>query len=269
MNDNERDQDLGRKAAADVDDHAGTRHRAVSKGVATGELKGRPRAADDSGPTKVSVSRAKHDSAAEREVGRRDLPLPPVAMRDVVEAEGRSLGLRLEVSGDGITVLDSLEIDAPTELPRSVRGTDFLALSVGDEIVAVKRLIDPGVAVGIPDRNAPKFLGHREMALDTYELTMLLPLNVIEQIDDRARQGVAGRPAPGTTVEFELYRAAETTVLEPGRRSAVRRRRGIERVAGSGELTLDSLRGTAWADVRRRREEHKRRPEEQDYDEAE
>lgn len=267
MNDLERDQDLGRKAAADVGEGAATKHPAVSTGVASGELKGRPRPADESGPTKVPVSRAKDASGAEREVTRRDLPLPPAAVREVDEAEGRSIGLRLEVSGDRITVLDSLEIDAPTEVPGRVRGTDFLALRAGDEILAVKRLVDPGIEVGIPDRNSPE-LGHREMTLDTYELTMLLPLDVLEQMDDRERQGAADRPEPRTTVEIELYRAEATTELVLGRRKAVRDEPGLERVAASGELTLDSLRGTAWADVRRRREEHKRRPEQQGSEEA-
>jgi hypothetical protein len=268
MNDIERDQDLGRKAAANVGEGATTTPPAVSTGVASGELKGRPRPADESGPTKVPASRAKDASGAEREVSRRDLPLPPAAVREVDEVEGRSLGLRLEVSGDRITVLDSLEIDAPTEVPGRVRGTDFLALRAGDEIVAAKRLIDPGIAVGIPDRNAPEFLGHRETRLETYELTMLVPLDVIERIDDRERQGTAGRPDPRTTVELELYRAEETTELALGRQEAVRDRARLERVAGSGELALDSLRGTAWADVRRRREEHKRRPGKQDSAEA-
>ncbi|MFL6175109.1 MAG: hypothetical protein ACJ715_00545 [Ornithinibacter sp.] len=268
MNDIERDQGLGRKAPADVGQGADTTHPAVSTGVASGELKGRPRATDESGPTKLSVSRAKHGSPAEREVDRRDLPLPPAAVPEIDDAKGRSLGLRLEVSGDRITVLDSLEIDAPTAVPGRVRGTDFLALRAGDEILAVKRLIDPGIAVGIPDRSAPEFLGHREITLDTYELTILLPLEVIEQMDDRERQGTAGRPKLRATVEFEVYRAEETTELAPGLQEALRDRRGLERVAGSGELALDSLRGTAWADVRRRREEHKRRPEDRDSEDA-
>ena len=42
-------------------------------------------------------------------------------------------------------------------------------------------------------------------------------MSVIERMDERDRQGAAGRPGPRTNVEFELYQAAETTELEPGR----------------------------------------------------
>lgn len=251
------------KRIEEPDEKAATEHPAASEGVAGGELKGRPLEAELTGRAKPSVADAvKQAAESDREVGRRDLPLPPEAAPETTDLDGRSLGLRLEVSGDQITVLDSLEVDVPTFTPDRVRGTDFLAVQTGDETLAIKPLIDPGIAVGIPDPNAPEFLGHREVVQDTYELTMLLPMDALERLVARDLQGSPDRTdQPPSAVEIVMYRTTETRDMEPRRQGALRSRDDLEVVASSGQLTLDALRGTGWADIRRRRDDVKPRPE--------
>ncbi|MHA6695306.1 hypothetical protein [Homoserinimonas sp. A520] len=258
-----------KKRIEEPDEKAATEHPAASNGVAAGSLKGRPLEPELTGRAKPSVADAtKQAVQSDREVGRGDLPLPPEADREAHEMDGRSLGLRLEVSGDRITVLDSLEVDVPTFTPERVRGTDFLAVQSGDEILAMKPLIDPGIAVGIPDRNDTEFRGHREMVLDTYELTVLLPLDAIERLTARDLQGSPDRTdQPESAVEIVMYRSAETSEMQPGRQAAIRGRDDLEVVASSGQLTLDTLRGTGWADARRRRDDVKPRPKQEDVEE--
>jgi hypothetical protein len=255
-----------KKRIEEPDERAATEHPAVSEGVAGGELKGRPLEPEFTGRAKPSVADAMKLSAeSDREVGRRDLPLPREARTEEHEMDGRSLGLRLEVSGDRITVLDSLEVDVPTFTADRVRGTDFLAVQAGGELLAIKPLIDPGRAIGIPDPNATEFRGHREVILDTYELTVLLPMVAIERLAARDLQGAPDRTdEPPTAVEIVMYRAAETSDLDPRRHAAIQSRDDLEVVASSGPLTLDSLRGTGWADVRRRRDNVKPRPDRDD-----
>ena len=265
MNETER----GKKRIEEPDENAATEHPAASDGVAAGALKGRPLEPELTGRVKPSVADSMKQSAeSDREVGRRDLPLPPEADPEIIDVDGRSLGLRLEVSGDRITVLDSLEVDVPTFTADRVRGTDFLAVHAGDDILAIKPLIDPGIAVGIPDPNATEFRGHREVVLDTYELTMLLPMDAIERLAARDLQGAPDRTdQPPSAVEIVMYRTAETSDLEPRRQATLRSRDDLEVVASSGQLTLDSLRGTGWADTRRRRDDVKPRPEPEEPEE--
>jgi hypothetical protein len=254
-----------KKRKEQPDEKAIAEHPTASDGVADGELKGRP-LEPETEPTdrsKPSVADAmKLGAQSDREVGRRDLPLPPEAGADTRPVDGRSLGLRLEVSGDRITVLDSLEVDALTVVPDHVRGTDFLAVQAGDEILAMKRLIDPGIAVGIPDPNDTEFRGHREVVLDRYELTVLLPLDAIERLTARDVQGTPDRSDQAeSTLEIVMYRTPETRVMEPRRQAAIRSRDDLEVVASSGQLTLDALRRTGWAGVRGRRDDAKPRTE--------
>jgi hypothetical protein len=259
-----------KKPIDEPEEEAGAEHPAVTDGVASGTLKGRPLEPDPVGRSKPSVAdAAKLGSASDREVGRGDLPLPPEAGRqEEHDMDSRSLGLRLEVSGDRITVLDTLEVDVPTFTPERVRGTDFLAVQAGDEILAIKPLVDPGIAVGIPDPGAGEFRGHREVVLDTYELTMLLPLEAIERLTARDLQGSPDRTdQPPSAVEIVVYRSAETSDMEPRRQGVTRRRDDLTVIASSGSLTLDALRGTSWADFRRRRDDVKRRTEPEDSDE--
>ena len=265
MNEPER----SKKRIEEPDEKAATEHPAVSSGAAAGALKGRPLEPEPTGRVKPSVAdAAKLGAESDREVGRRDLPLPPEADREEHEVDGRSLGLRLEVSGDRITVLDSLEVDVPTFTPEQVRGTDFLAVQAGDETLAIKPLIDPGIAIGIPDPNTTEFRGHREVVLDTYELTVLLPMEAIERLAARDLQGAPDRTdQPPSAVEIVMYRTAETRVMEPRRQAAIRALDDLQIVASSGQLTLDSLRGTGWADTRRRRDNVKPRPEQEEPEE--
>ncbi|MEX1079527.1 MAG: hypothetical protein WED09_10510 [Homoserinimonas sp.] len=258
-----------KKRIEEFDEKAATEHPAASSGVAVGTLKGRPLEPELTGRVKPSVADATKQAAqSDREVGRRDLPLPPEADREAHEMDSRSLGLRLEVSGDRITVLDSLEVDVPVFMPEQVRGTDFLAVQASDEILAIKPLVDPGIAVGIPDPNDTEFRGHREIVLDAYELTVLLPLDAIERLTARDLQGAPDRTdQPSSAVEIVMYRSAETSEIQPRRQAAIWSRDDLEVVASSGQLTLDSLRGTGWADVNRRRDDVKPRPEQDDLEE--
>lgn len=243
---------------------AATEHSAVSKGVAAGKLKGRPLKSEPAGPAKPSVADAiKLAAHSDREVGRSDLPLPPESAVAVEAEGGRSLGLRLEVSGERVTVLDSLEVDVPVAFPGRVRGTDFLAVQTDDEILAIIPLVDPGIAVGIPVADDPEGRGHREVALDSYELTIRVPLDAIERLTARDVQGTPDRTArpESTAVEILLYHSPETTDIEPQWEGVARGRNDLRVVASSGPLTLESLRGTGWVDARRRREDVKPRPD--------
>lgn len=238
----------GKKNIEDADRKAVRRHPAVSKGASSGKLKEKATARREaSGRVKPSVSEArKQGTDAERTVGRTDLPLPPQAGRKAPEPEGRSLGLRLQVSGDRITVLNSLVLDTPGAPPERVRGTDFLAVHSGGEIIALKRLNEPGVAYGIPDPHDPEFRGHREILLDTYELTILVPLQAIDRLAARERTEDQGTDARPSTVEILMLRTPETTDIEPRAMNAIRDRRDVETVASSGELTAEALYEVLW-----------------------
>ena len=243
---------------------AATEHSAVSKGVAVGELKGRPLKVDSGGRAKPSVADAiKLAAHSDRAVGRDDLPLPPELDIGEESDGGRSLGLRVEVSGDRVTVLDSLEVDVSAAIPRRVRGTDFLTVQTGDEILAISPLIDPGIAFGIADPGDPESRGHREIPLDSYELTIRVSLDSIERLSARDVQGTPDRTArpESTAVEILLYHSPETTDIEPQWEGVARGRNDLRVVASSGPLTLESLRGTGWADARHRREDVKPRPD--------
>ncbi len=236
----------------DADRRVSSAHPAVSRGAAFGTLKGerKPERMDRSGRVKPSVAEARKQAAdAEREPGRTGLPLPPPA-NSRREPEGHSLGLRLQVSGDRITVLDSIAVDTATAAPEPVRGTDFLAVHAGPKVIAVKRLIDPGLAFGIPDADDPERRGHREVVLDTYELTILVPLEPIDRMNERDDPDHPDqRPA---AIEIVMYRANETTTLEPRELKALRDREDVRAVAWSGELTTADLRETLWTSGRGR-----------------
>jgi hypothetical protein len=216
------------------------RQPAVSRGVPKGELKGKPLDGGvRAGPEKMSLAMARRTAVdAERPVGRRrELPLPTERPGAGDPGELRSLRLRLLVEGERITVLDAVEVDAPGSLPEQVRGTDFLEVRAGGEVVALEPLIDPGVAVGIPDASdMTEFRGHREMTLPSYELTVRVPLDVLESVVSRRRGSIP--------LEIDMYRATENLVVETRRFDMPRAARGdrLARVATTGRLTLDEVR---------------------------
>ena len=241
-----------RKRVEEPGESAGRRHRAVSTGVSAGELKGKPLAAGErSGLAKPPLAVARRSAAqADRAVSsRKELPLPRESDVAAAARGGRSLRLRLSVEGERITVLDAVEVDEPASLPQRVRGTDFLEVRAGDEVLALQALIDPGIEVGIPDaRDTTEFLGHREVELEAYELTVRVPL------DQADRRG----PVP---IEIAVYRASENVVIEPMRIGADRGALGdrIARVATTGGLSLDELRGTARGSTQRKQDDQKGR----------
>ncbi len=244
--------DAGRRSAAG-------RHPAVSKGVPKGELKGKLLADEvRAGSAKVSVTTARRIAVdAEREVSpRRELPLPTENPGATDPRGGRSLRLRLLVEGERITVLDAIEVDVRAPLPERVRGTDFLEVRAGDEVLALEPLIDPGVAVGIPDpRDTTEFRGHREVELASYEVVVRVPIDAMEAIVARDLQGspdeAKGRDR--TPLEIALYRASENLVLEPSRVDMAREARGarLSRVATTGRLSLGEVRAGSGGALRK------------------
>jgi len=178
-----------------------------------GKLKGKPLADQGrAGPEKVSLATARRTGVdAERVVSPRgELPLPSERQNAIDPREGRSLRLRLQVEGEQITVLDATEVNVPASLPERVRGTDFLEVRAGGEVVALEPLIDPGVAVGIPDpRDTKEFRGHREMTTPSYELTVRVPLDALESVLSRDIQGSPGQAERRGSIPLEIavYRA--------------------------------------------------------------
>ena len=165
MDDTER-----RRKSVDPGGKTTSRRRTVTTGVASGKLKGKPLDSEQpTGLAKPSVAAARRSAVhAERAVSsRKELPLPTERSVGGEGHQGRSLRLQLRVEGERITVLDAIEVDVPAPVPDQVRGTDFLEVRSGDEVLALQRLIDPGVAIGIPDaRDTKEFRGHREVVLE-------------------------------------------------------------------------------------------------------
>ena len=214
------------------------RGSAVSRGLRSGSLKGKPRAADERlGPAKPSLGVARRTAAdAERAVsGRRDLPLP-MERTDVSDrSEGRSLRLSLRVEGERISVVNAIEVDAPARELQPVRGTSFLEVRVGDRVLALEPLVDPGVAIGIPDsRDKEEFRGHREIQQPAYEVAVRVPLDALESAGEADRRGA---------IEVSVYDATENLELDPVRSDSVRdARRRLARVATTGRLGVDEVR---------------------------
>lgn len=256
-----------RKRVEEPGTSTGRRHPAVSTGVSSGELKGKPLAAGEpSGLTKppLAAARRSADHAERAASSRKELPLPTESDRGADAHGGRSLRLRLSVEGERITVLDAIEVDVPAPQPQRVRGTDFLEVRAGDEVLALQPLIDPGIAVGIPDsRDTTEFRGHREVELEAYELTVRVPLDAVESLVSREVQGSpdqAARREP-VPVEITVYRASANLVIEPGRFGTDRAARGdlLARVATTGRLSLDELRGAARGNTQRKPDDPKGR----------
>jgi hypothetical protein len=234
----------------------GRRRPKVSSGVPKGKLKGKPLADQGRvGPEKVSLATARRTAVdAERIVSpRRELPLPTERQNAIDPREGRSLRLRLQIEGERIIVLEAAEVAVPTPLPEQVRGTDFLEVRAGGEVVALEPLIDPGVAVGIPDaRDTTEFRGHREMTMPSYELTVRVPLDALESVISREIQGSPDEAERRGSIPLEIavYRATENLVIEPRRfdmRTAARGDR-LARVATTGRLRLDEVRRSGGRD---------------------
>jgi hypothetical protein len=219
----------------------------VSRGVRAGRMKGKPKAADERlGASKPSSSVSRRTaSEAERVVsGRRELPLP-IERTDVSDrAEGRSLRLSLRVEGDQISVVNAIEVDAPARELQPVRGSSFVEVRMGDQVLALEPLIDPGISIGIPDpRDKEEFRGHRELQQPSYEVAVRVPLDLLESAGEADRRGA---------LEISVYDATETLELDPVRTDAVRdARRRLARVATTGRLGVDEVRSVSRAGDRK------------------
>ena len=227
------------------------RKRPKAKVVAPGKLKGRPVAGPPrTAAVKLPVSAARRaGKPAERIVGsREELPPPIRRSLEVGAEEERSLRLRLLVEGKRITVLDAQEVDAPGTLPGQLRGTSFIEVRSGGEVLAAQSLVDPGIAVGIPDPSDKKeFRGHRFIELPSYEIAIRVPLGPLQDVIDRHSQGRGERSRSRSlpALEIDLYEAKTHLVFDPRRDGplAQARRGKVSRLAQSGEIHLDKVRG--------------------------
>jgi hypothetical protein len=220
----------------------------VSRGAPAGSLKGKPVAGEDRiGREKPGLAAARRSASdTERTPGRRgDLPMPMERPDPNDRHEGRSLRLTLRVEGESITVVRAMEVDAPPSALQPVRGSTFLEVRAGDRVLALERLVDPGVAVGIPDRRDTKeFRGHREIELPSYEVAIRVPLEAMESTSEG--------PGDGPPIEVAIYRATETMEVDPLRFDATRETAGrLDRVAATGRLTVDEVRGAERSEYRK------------------
>jgi len=220
---------------------SGRRRSAASKGVARGELKGKPVATDELAlPAKAGVAAARR-AAAESErapSSRRELPLPMESSSADREAPNRSLLLRLLVEGDRVRVLDAVDVDVPAPAGQPVRGTNFVEVRAGDEILTIQPIVDPGLEIGIPDpADTTEFRGHREVAVPSWEVAIRVPLGALEAAASRG-----GDRSTEPSLEVSLYRAPETIEIDPSRFAVAREARGqLARFATSGQVRIDQL----------------------------
>jgi hypothetical protein len=219
------------------------RKSSVSRGAPSGSPKGKPVAAAGRVGLEKQATPAARRAAAETERSpgeRHDLPLP-MERTDIQREEARSLRLIVRVEGERITVVDGFEVDAPPAALQPVRGSSFLEVRAGEHVVALERLVDPGIAIGIPDRRDTKeFRGHRVMEQPSYELAIRVPLDVMDPTSAPADGRRASAQAP---IQVSLYRATETVELDPVQLEADRAaRRRLTRVAESGPLGAEEVR---------------------------
>ena len=231
---------------------ASRRNARVSRGVRAGELKGKPRNDEDrAAPKKIGLAAARRTpSGAEQSPSRRkDLPLPMERPDRVDRQEARSLRLTLRVEGERMTVVDAIEVDAPPSALQPVRGSTFLEVRAGGRVVALERLVDPGVAIGIPDhRDKEEFRGHREIVLPYYEVAIRVPLDAMET----TALPTEGRRTDLQPIEATIYRATEIMELDPIRLEAdTSARRRLTRAAQTGPLGVDELRGASRSENRK------------------
>ena len=226
------------------------RKRPAVKVAARGKLKGRPVAgAPRTDAAKLPLSAARRAGRpAERIVGGRDELPPPIRRLAEVAEDERSLRLRLLVEGKRITMLDAQEVEAPGTLPGELRGTNFIEVRSGGEVLAAQALVDPGIAVGIPDpADKKEFRGHRFIELPSYEIVIRVPLGPLRDLIDRHSQGrgEGSRRRSLPAIEIDLYQAKTHLVFDPRRDGplAQAQRGKVSRLAQSGEIALDEVRG--------------------------
>jgi hypothetical protein len=244
------DQDRLRRKKLHGPDGSRRKQSVPRSSAPRGKLKGRllsktPR----TGPEKAPVAAAKRMAKrTEFIVGaRKELPRPTARSHSTLHPEIRSLRLRLLVEGDRISVLNAQVVDAPGMLPDHVRGTHFLEVRVGGEVLALTTLIDPGLAVGIPDpRDTKEFRGHKFTKLKSYQTFVRVPLERLDQVMSKGAQGVSSsrKPAELPSLEIAIYRANETLAVESRHvdLSSMARHETLARVATTGRLSLGDVR---------------------------
>jgi hypothetical protein len=223
----------------------------ASSGVARGALKGKP--LDEvlgAGRAKVSVAAARRAAAeTERSAGpRKEIPLPMENPAVTDQTKDASLRLRLLVEGERIRVLDAIVVDVPAPQEPRIRGTSFLEVRAGDDVLTVQPLVDPGVEIGIPDpTDKTEFRGHREVEVPSYEVTVRVPLEAVEAVEAGVAPGGDTRP-----FEITVYQATENLEIDPARFDTTRRARGrLARVATTGRLSIRDVRSSKRDDNRK------------------
>lgn len=220
--------------------------------VGRGALKGKP-VGDQlrAGPAKASVGAARRTSSeTERPVsGRRELPLPLKNPRITEEERSSgSLRLRLRVEGERVTVVSAAAVDVPAPSDTRVRGTDFIEVRAGDRLLTVQPLVDPGLAIGIPDpKDTTEFRGHRIVQRSSYEIVVRVPIDAVDAVVARGPDTRDQRD-----LEITLFRAPETLDFEPREFALESAARGrLTAIASSGRLTIDEVRSPTGAEGRK------------------
>ena len=233
--------DLPRKTIGDIKQ---AREAGRGKRVALGKLKGKPLAAGARAPlVKAPVRTAQRlaDSVEQKVERGKALPMMRPIADDGQSAGPRSLWLRLRVEGKTITVLDSEPVDAGFDRPAELRGTAFLEVRLGNELLAARALVDPGIAVGIPDYNSGEpFRGHRVMEMTSYETFIRVDLDRLLELVERESR----RTSP--TLEINLLQTDEHVGVTLDRLSpplSANRRLGA-RTTSSAKVTIGDLFGS-------------------------
>ncbi|WP_166906146.1 hypothetical protein [Mycobacterium sp. DL440] len=106
---------------------------------------------------------------------------PQVAPEPEAGDQTRSVRLRLQVRRGRITVLDSAVVEAPAPDEAEVRGSTFLEVRAGDQVIALQPLIDPGLSIGIADPadSADDFRGHRVVRESSWETAIRVPIGAL------------------------------------------------------------------------------------------
>lgn len=173
----------------------------------------------------VAASRALVRGASKRKWG------PQVAPEREPADQARSVRLRLQVRRGRITVLDSAVVEAPAPGDDEVRGSTFLEVRAGEQVIALQPLIDPGLSIGIPDPadSAEDFRGHRVVRESVWETAIRVPVEALAAI------------AP-SDLSISIFEAPEHLVLDArSSRSVASRVRSVTTLASSSQLRARDL----------------------------
>lgn len=233
--------DAPRKTIGDAKEARGGSRR---KRLAPGKLKGKLLSAGTrpaSVKASVGVARRLAGSVEQKVERGRELPKMRQIADDGQAAGPRSLWLRLKVKGKAITVLDAEPVDVDADRPDELRGTAFLEVRLGNELLAARALVDPGIAVGIPDyRSGEPFRGHRIMEMASYETFIRVDLERLMTLVERSER------LASPELEINLLRtdAHVGVTLDRSSPPLSADRRIAARTASSARVTISDLLGT-------------------------